>query len=300
MTATFVEPIIVAPAGLPRAQWLDVRRRGIGGSDAAAIIGLDRYAGAFQVYLDKIGELPDLPENEAMEWGRRLEPVVADAFAERTGIDVLPTPGTLAHPDRPWQLVNPDRLTGDGGVLECKNTSVWADGDWADGAIPDRVALQVHHTLAVTGRSHAHVAVLIGGNHLETRVVERDEQLIDQLTDIEAAFWQRVLDRIPPPVDGLPATGDLLNRLWHADPGKVRVLNPADTDPWLLEYRAAHAAEKTAKARKTEAANHLKALLGDAEVGVIDGEPVVTWRELPRAGYTVAPSTVRTLSVKGL
>src|SRR5688500_13923968 len=142
--------------------------------------------------------------------------------------------------------------------------------------------VQTLHYLAVTGLAFAYVAVLIGGQRLEYRRIERDEEAIGHLNAIEAEFWQRVLDRRPPPPDGSVATGDLLARLYDVEVDKVAVLPPEALD--LLGARAqAKADVKAAEERARLAENQLKALLGDAELGVLDGDVICTWREIPAA-----------------
>lgn len=295
-TPTAVE---VLPAGSPRDTWLDARQNGIGGSDVPGIVGLSDYASPWQVYLDKLGELPDR-RTDAMDWGLRLEPVVRDWFTESTGITVTRC-GLLANVDRPWQIGSIDGETGDGGVLEVKTTSVFRAPEWADGQIPDDAELQTQHYLDVTGYDHAWVAVLIGGQRPELRRLDRDDNLIGQLRGIEAEFWSRVVDRRPPPVDGLDTTRRVLNGRWpHVDPDSVRILNPADLDPLLA--RRALLKEEAARVKRdlTEAENRLRALIGDAEYGVPAGSdtPAVTWRWRDRAGYEVAPTRYRQLTVK--
>lgn len=292
-------PVLILGPDAPRDQWLTTRRNGIGGSDAAAVLGLDPYRSAWAVYLDKVGELPDQPENKAMRMGHKLEPVVADLFTEDTGITVLPTPGTLAHPDRPWQLVNPDRLTTDGGLLECKTTTQWLEDEWADGETPMRALVQVHHALAVTGLPHAYLAVLIGGRDFRVVPVQRDEQVIDTITAIEAEFWRRVQDREPPPADHRDAS--LLAKM-PAVEGKARVCTPGEAAR-IRDLQAAHAvalaAEKEATAAKKTAAAQLAQLLGDAEVAVFDGQPIATYQTVNRSGYTVAPTSYRVARFTG-
>ncbi len=306
--ATAVRPVIVAPADLPRDEWLAARRRGIGGSDLAAILGMDPRRSPLGVYYDKLGQLPDENVGEAAEWGVLLEDVVARQFGRKTGLDVRPSPGILGHPDRPWQIANVDRLVAPepdaepDALLEVKTASAFLDDQWdRDGdpeQVPDRAALQVHHYLGVTGFDRAHVAVLIGGQRYRSYLVRRDDELIEHLTSIEAEFWDRVLRRRPPPADGSKATTELLGHLYDVQPDLVRVLDAAEVEP-LLEVRAvAKAAEKAAKQHADEAENVIKTLLGEAEVGVVDGRPVVTWKTYERVAYTVAPSTHRRFNVK--
>lgn len=282
MTTTLQrEPVLVLPAGASRAEWLAARRRGIGGSDVAAILGLDTWASPYSVWAEKTGQVIDEAESEAMRWGTLLEPVVRDEWSQRTGLAVAPSPGVLAHPERAWQLVNVDGLVGDHGIFEGKTTTEWKSDDWAHGKVPDRTMLQVQHGLTVTGRSEAHIAALVGGNRLVTASVQRDDELIAMLTDAEASFWHRVTTRTPPAVDGHPATTETLGLLHGVEPGKIRVLDPGQVIPLLTARREAKAAVKAAEAAVDLADNGLKALLGECEAGVIDDDVAVTWKHRP-------------------
>jgi len=305
-TATLTRPVVIAPPDLSRPEWLAVRRRGIGGSDVAGILGMSRFTSPLGVYLDKLGEIEDDGASEAAEWGNLLEPVIAAKFAREhpTDLDVRPSPGVLAHPDRPWQIVNVDRLLAPDvdaepdGVLEVKTANQWLAGDWDPDAeqIPAPALLQVHHEMAVTGATYAWLAALIGGQHFVQFRVDRDEEMVERLAELEGRFWHdHVLARVPPPIDGSTATSDLLGRLYDVEPEAIAVLDPAEFLPLRNAYREAKTAEKAAEEHATAIANQLKALLGPKEIGVLDGQPVVTWKSINRAGYTVAPTTFRKL-----
>ena len=71
--------------GMSREEWLEHRRNTIGGSDAAALLGLNRWSSPLSVYMDKKGITPDKPDNLAMRLGREFEDVVAKLFEEQTG-----------------------------------------------------------------------------------------------------------------------------------------------------------------------------------------------------------------------
>lgn len=277
--------IVARTDDMGRPEWLAARRQGIGGSDAPAVAGLDRWkGGALAVYLDKVEGLED-DAGEPARWGTLLEPIVADEFSRRSGIETIPAPYLLASTERPYQIANLDRLArerGEDGVYEGKVTTVYLADEWANDQVPDRAMVQTLHYLSVTGLSFAYVACLIGGQRLEWRRVARDDEAIGHLDAIEAEFWQRVIDRRPPPPDGSPATGDLLARLYDVEVDKIAVLPPEVLD--LLGQRAAAKADvKAAERRAAEAENRVKALLGDAELGVLDGDVVCTWREIPEA-----------------
>ena len=268
--------VLVAPYRTPRPEWLRFRQEGIGGSDALAVLGLDPWRTRMEVYLDKIGELPERDATPGMRWGSLVEDSIARWFAAETGIGVRRC-GLMRHVDRPWQRVSVDRLTGDGGILEIKNTGYWRRGDWAEGQVADGAEAQGQHAMAVTGRSHVWFAAQIGGQPPEFRRIEHDDRFIADLTVIEAEFWALVQARTPPALEGGRAAADLVARMFPvADPASERKLEPADLDV-LREYAAALADENAAKQRKDSAKAVITSLMGTADRAVYDGETVAAW-----------------------
>jgi putative phage-type endonuclease len=302
-------PVALAPHGLPRKQWLGTRKRGIGGSDVGGILGLDPRNSPLSVYMDKRGELPDDDAGEAAEWGNLLEPVVAQKWADDRD-KYLWSPGVLAHAERPWDLANPDRLydsvpftVGDGrpeGGLEVKTANQYLGDDWDPDSdrMPARARLQVQHYLGVTGLDTFDVAALIGGQCLRVFTERRDDELIAMVQTATERFWHdHVLPGVPPPIDGSQATTDLLGRLYEVPTEDIAVLDPAEVRPLLLARVDAKAAVKAAEEHERLIDNQLKALLGERQVGVVDGQTVLTWKQQHRAGFEVAPTSFRVLRV---
>lgn len=276
--------VVTSTAGMDRPEWLDVRRKGIGGSDAAAICGLSQWRTPLAVWLEKVAapDAPDDEDSEAALWGRLLEPVVADETAARTGVELFPVDAVLAHPLRSWQLASVDRgarrPTGELGVYEGKTAGYWSADDWSADQVPEPYLLQGMHYLAVTGLGWVMFAVLIAGQRLAVRIVQRDEELIDHLVAIEAEFWQMVEDRTPPPVTA--ADRRLLEHLYDVREGAVLTVGDDDDVVDLVDaYREAHAAVKAAEADKELAGNRLRAAAGEHEVVVTDsGRKLFTWK----------------------
>ena len=149
------------------AQWVEARKNGIGGSDVASIMGLNKYSSPLSVWLIKTGRepSPDLSDNQAVEWGNRLEDVVADKFAEEhTELKVYRRNATMVSLERPWAFANLDRWVTDGhgnvGILEVKTVGMRRAADW-DNGVPLYYLTQVTHYMSVTGYQYAWVAVLI-------------------------------------------------------------------------------------------------------------------------------------------
>lgn len=290
-----------------REEWLTARRAGIGGSDAAAIVGRNPWASPMSVYLDKIGELPQAEASEAMYWGTRLEDTVAEEFRRRlsdelgTDVELSRADGILVHPDYDWMLGNIDRwasVNGSRAVLECKTTSAWNLDAWEDSRVPVPYYLQLQHYLAVTGLELGYLAVLIGGQTYKHYPVPRSNGVIAWLIEEEGRFWhQHVVPRVPPPVDGSEATRKALDRLYPAAREGFEIELP-DAADLVEQYRAATEAAKLAEEEKRKATNAIKALMGDAEVAYI-GDARATWKERRRKAYQVEEKTYRHFQIYG-
>jgi putative phage-type endonuclease len=176
-----------------RDEWLRERQTGIGGSDVAAILGLSKYKTPYTVYQEKRGELGPQPDNEAMRWGRYLEPAVRQAYADETGRQVLLPEKMIRHPRHGFMVANLDGYTEDRRIFEAK-TARSADGWGMAGSdeIPQPYLLQVQHYLEVTGFEVADVAVLIAGSDFRLYEVPADRELQEMLVDAEADFWKQV------------------------------------------------------------------------------------------------------------
>lgn len=286
---------LVLPAAAPRPEWLAARQRGIGGSDVAAILGMDHYRGPLHVYREKRGE-PTSPRNVRLERaarrGHRLEGLVAEFFSEETGHPVIEAPGTLQHADHPWMLANCDRLVlatsastaGDvAGPLECKSRT-WRSArreDWGGDEPPDGPALQAHWYLAVTGYSCAWVAGLIDDDLTWFRL-DRDDDLIAHLVQIVGDFWHdHVLAGVEPDPGDLESTADLLAQAWDVRPEAVKLFTGpevAEIDAQLERRRAAKEQIKDLEREVTGTENTLKAKLGDAEIAIAPGRELYSWK----------------------
>jgi putative phage-type endonuclease len=264
-----------------RRAWLRERRRGLGASDAAAVLGLSPYSNPFVVWLDKTGRLPldHGAEEPEKRWGRFLEGAIAEAFEEETGLRVIDRELSVIHPEHSWLRATLDGRVTDGtavlGVYEAKTTN-GRDGTWRDGP-PEWYVLQVQHQLLVTALDRAWLPVLIGGSDFEVHQVERDERVIALLLAYESAFWHdHVLAGVPPPLDSSERTGDALRSV-YARPGAESVELPDATAAIVDRYIASTARAKRAEADVQRAKNELMALLGEAEVGLVGGRPLVRW-----------------------
>lgn len=181
-------------------EWLAARTRGIGGSDIGAICGVSPFTSARQIYLSKTGQYPDSLQpdgaaKERMYFGHRLEPVVADEYAKRTGAILTTINATVQHKDYEWALANIDRLIVDAegkplGILECKTTSEYNNDDWDNGDLLMSYIYQLNWYLWILGLERGAFACLVGGNKFYHYDVFRNDELLNE-TIIPAAkrFW---------------------------------------------------------------------------------------------------------------
>jgi len=222
---------LIGTKQLPREDWLAVRKRGIGSSDAAAAVGLNPYKSQLELWMEKTGRDTSLPKLDPQDeespayWGNILEPIVATHYIQRSGHRVRRINAVLQHPDPvlSWMLANIDREvigTDEVQIRECKTAGINGARLWKEG-VPEYVQLQVLHQLAVTGKQAADVAVLLGAQHLEIHRIERDESMIARLIDLERLFWDYVVSDTPPPADGSDSAGQALRCLFPQDAGQT-------------------------------------------------------------------------------
>ena len=272
--------VLKSTVDMSRQEWLDARKHGIGGSDVSAIAGLNKWKSAVGVYLDKTGQAPDEDmAGEAAYWGNVMEDVVAQEFSIRTGLRVRRRNAILKHPEHPFMLANVDRLIiGKREGLECKTASEYLKGSWEDEEIPAAYLLQIQHYMAVTGYEAWHIAVLIGGNKFLHKKIERDEELISYLIQIEKNFWENnVLKQIPPAFDGSDASVDLLKALYPESVPESEVLLPGDAETLIEALDEIVVELKSIETQKKEYENRIKDMMQDNEKAY-SGDRAVIWK----------------------
>lgn len=258
------------------ADWSDFRRLGIGGSDVASIMGINRYRSPMEVWLEKTGRKPspDLSDNEKVEWGNRLEGAVRQKFRDaHPELEVTEMGVTLVDKARPWAHANLDGRIQDGdstGVLEIKTVGAERRHDWDDG-VPDYYMAQVTHYLAVTGWGFAYVAALFGGQHYEEWRIERDEDDVSAVSDLVDTFWHGFVEADVPPQ--LVGTGNEARALLDSHQTGAGESAPDDVDEFntvAWDYERHRRDEADAKRAKDMCANRLRGMVGDNKSLVSD------------------------------
>lgn len=264
---------VASTVGLSHDDWLAIRRTGIGSSDIAGVLGLSPWSSPYTVWCDKRGLTPPVQQTEQMEVGTELEEPIARIFQRRHGRPVRRVRAILRHPEYPFALANLDRVT-DGGqaVVEIKATSQTWD------AVPDHYMVQVQWQLAVTGLPWGYLVPLAGTRLNPVRIV-RDDALIADMLAAAGAFWRRVQEGVEPEPTAAEGDAKILALLHPGDPALPPLSLDGDfsSQANLREYLRAKREEERAKAAKDEAANALRAALGDHTKATVGGRTVATW-----------------------
>lgn len=274
---------IVNASSISREEWLEWRRTGIGGSDAAAVIGLNPFRSRIEVYADKMGMMPEKEDTESMRLGRDLEDYVAQRFCEATGKKVRRNNFMWCHDEHRCMIADVDReIIGENAGLECKTTQAWGGKVIMKGEIPLTYYVQCMHYMAVMGYDRVYLAVLIFGKGFFHFTIERDEDEIAALVAAETAFWRDHVEAgISPDPDGSQSAEQAVDAIWgnRAQEDELLMFDFSDDMRELCELAAA---EKEIKRQKDAVKQRLQAALGEHMVGSSD-RYVITWRPQERS-----------------
>lgn len=224
---------ILDKTNMTEEDWQEYRQsqKGIGGSDVATILGLNPYKSAFTLWLEKTGQVETKKlENENIEWGNTLEPVIRAKFARETGFEVKENPYVLQHDTYDFMIANIDGEVfdpekGEWGVLEIKTAGERMKGEWVDGP-PNHYHLQIQHYLAVMGYNYSYVCCLIGGNHFVYFRIDRDDYVIDKIITAEKEFMRLIEEKIPPEITGHSSDSASISERFPADNTETAELSP--------------------------------------------------------------------------
>lgn len=261
-----------------RSKWLEMRKAGIGGSEAAAIVGLNPWKSAFQLWMEKTGQVEpeDLSDNEYVYWGNVLEQAVADRFCELTGKKVQRR-GMLQDEEYPYMLASVDRMVvGENAGLECKTTNAFNNKAWVDDELPDSYYIQCQWYMMVTGCEKWYIAVLIGGNKFVWKEVLRSDADIEALRKAAVDFWAMVTTNTMPPVDGSDNCSKALSTRFKGQDG-LEIDLPVTARDCIDRLRDIKESISKLEEQKKLSENELKVMLGDAEIGII-GEDKIIWK----------------------
>lgn len=288
---------------IKKAEWLKKRTLCITGTDIGAILGLNPYKTAFEVWMSKTSEQPELADNAAMSWGRRLEPVIAEVYTEQTGIPLkhgefickeisgIPCGGTPDYTAADREL-----------VLEIKTAR--SGNGWGDSGtdeIPIQYLSQVVWYMGILQYEIAHVAVLIGASDFRTYTLEWQPDLWQGMLEQAGDFWQLVKSGTPPDIDGSGGAREWIKNTFKGGNGIIEE-PAADLNFAASELRYWQKMEKVAKEGKDKWTNRTLELIGDHDKAIFDFGSVTVvrprsslktdWKECIEAAKITIPQEI--------
>lgn len=263
-------------SNMPRAEWLRLRQRGLGGSDVSVCMDVNPYKTRFELYTEKIAEEPpEMQDNDFLYFGRLLEPAILQAFVDKTGMKIADKKEMVFHEDYPWMYANTDSVIvengKDVGVVECKNISGAVYKYW-DEAIPIYYYSQLQNYLEVLDLPFGYFALLIDGHKFDKVGVERDQEFINEMYSDCSKFWNgNVVSRVEPDL----VVVDFEKRI--VDEESIFV---GDSDI-LMTYGAlmeARDKKKKYEAREKELGGVIKQAMGEKALLKFNDHLLATWK----------------------
>lgn len=268
--------IQVLPPGVEKSIWLRARKDSIGGTEAAAIIGLNQWSSRYEAWLHKTGRLAGPRETAKMRAGTLLEPVIVDMFSAETGLDCYEA-GMWKNAHCSWEHANPDRFIGDSLGLECKATFDFGAREWENGPTAHAI-IQSQWYMHVTGRDRWFIAVLVDGWMLRWWWLDHDRKLTAWLQHQVAEFWhEHVIADVPPPVDGSGVTNEAVKKLYGLSYHAGSAVEIPGLKHLVTQRRHLKDAIKHLQNELDPIENTIRAELSDHEIGCENGIPLIKW-----------------------
>lgn len=264
-----------------RTEWLRERQKGVGGSEVAAVLGLSKWKGPFDVWLEKTGPLPDQEETLPMKLGTFLEDFIVQEYRNDTGYHVATGLDAISLPDAPWARCNLDGVVvlpdGTRGVLECKtagDSRRWGEPGSCD--VPEEYYCQAQWNCFIGGLQWCDMPVLFfdHSRRVECFHIIADPHFQQWMMETVREFWSHVESNTPPN----PATGSEAEKIWPRHDGGKFAEADAETCEKLEMLKALKAEIKALDGRCKELESDVKLAIEDAE-GLKDGEKILaTWK----------------------
>lgn len=282
-------------------EWYEDRKKQLGASEVAAILGLSRYTSPFEVWAVKTGRLQPFEGNEATRIGQRLEPLILDDAEADLG--KLERDVEVDHGGIPLRATLDGAVAASGEVVECKTAGFTGplSSDWGDeglveveGQIPVAYYVQIQSQLLCTKSELAHLYAWLAGRGMARYKVVPDAPLFGVIEERVAAWWKtHIVEGVAPPMTGTP-----LKVLSKLSRNEETIELPPEIGALLDRRDVEKAAASAAKKQLDDLDAQIIQALGDADTGVLPDGRKITYRQTTRKGYEVKETTYRTLRIK--
>jgi putative phage-type endonuclease len=258
-------------------EWHEIRKQGIGGSDAAAVLGMSKYSTPYEVWLSKRGELDNTPSPELQKIYRRghlLEPAILQYHADETGMTTHQIQGIVVSDKYPFMRATLDGLSVDRKVsVNAKTSRIYDEwGDVETDQIPQEYLINSQHEMIVAGTEVHHIPVLLAGLEFRLYKVEADKELQQMIIDVEHDFWQRVQNGIEPDL-----TGDDVGLKFRKS--KAGIVPATEYELQLIdELKESRSMVMALEKREGEIIESLKKCLGESDTLCFGDKTLATWK----------------------
>lgn len=276
--AAYEPQVLVDTSELTEEAWLQYRRLGIGGSDAAAVLGISPWTTARDLYYDKRGIVSAIDDSEnwvQLEVGHLLEDLVGRIFAKKSGFTIIRVKKMFQHPHYPFMLADIDFLVelpdGTRAILECKTTNSNAKDKWWDSEgreiVPAYYVAQGRHYMAVLNISRVYYCCLYDNSEDSAiiRHIDRDLECESELICLEEEFWvNHVQAEAPPPYteDGELVAESVRRHFGPAVPSEAQVTLAPELMDDLTRYLELQSQKKLVDAQSKALENEMKRIKG--------------------------------------
>ncbi len=255
---------------ISREEWLELRRSGIGGSDAGAVVGLNPYSSAYSVYHEKLSLVEPQEDNDRARLGRDLESYVAKRFEEKTGKKVRRLNAMIRSVDRPYMIADVDRMVvGEDAGLECKTSANFDGYKFDEGEYPAYWACQCYHYMSVTGANRWYLCVLdMRSGKVIDITIERNEGEIKALESMEKQFWtEHIEKRVCPAPNGSEKCDDIIAQKYPMADDDAPAVDLMGYGKEMARLEQIKAEIKPLEEEKAAIEQTLKEALGVASIG---------------------------------
>ena len=290
--------ILADRSRMTKQQWEDLRQNYIGGSDAAAVIGISRFRSPLSVYLEKKSLVKKEPQNERMLWGVRIEPLLRDRFQELTGYEVRELKYVLQSVENSFAIAHLDGIVNLGPAegnqwacleLKCVNEFTGNSDDFKGGAagyISPEYYAQIQHYLYVTGLKVAFLGMLIGGNRFVYNRIARDDETISNMIRLQKHWYEQYfLTNTPAPAG--PGDGELLGKYYN-HPERKEVQLPESAAAIVNYYLSATQEIKKWEDRKKLAQVKLEEMIGNNGDTAVVGQCRIRWNPVETKRFSAS------------
>lgn len=294
---------LILRADAPRDEWLKMRTFGIGGTDIATLMGANKYQTVFEAWQYKMQDQPEENDSEVLWWGQQTEALTVARFETKTGLQTRRA-GTYANKVRPHHVINVDRLTSDGGVLEVKDHEPLSDAGKTvlKGTITDHAWNQLQWGMYVTGRSHGWFAAKVGKQTIVLGPFDRDDEHIEKQKVRADWLWGFIKSGEAPPLDYETVTSDELALRFPQviEPDAMVEANDQPIPAMVLDdlerLRILKEQGSVITDEQKQIETRLKAVIGDREYLSVEGRPVLRWQSVNGRRTFDKTSAIKTLA----